>query len=240
VLSLIPFFVAIAVFAALIVIANRFHARFQAAPVESAPKVEPPRAVEPSADIPTEAAEAARNLALLKWREGFMNEDDVIDYMRDAMADEFPDVDTEELINAALDDAIATVAEEQKQWPAATDCDRVDAAFAALEKRGVIALQNFSCCGNCGHGEALAEMKQEALERPLHGYAFYHAQDTERAAAGDGLYIAFGDDTTNAESQEAVAGEIVTALRDAGLAPEWDASVNQRVFVPLTWQRRRS
>jgi hypothetical protein len=35
----------------------------------------------------------------------------------------------------------------QAQWPQVTDCDLLDAAFAELDRAGVIARQNFSCCG---------------------------------------------------------------------------------------------
>src|SRR5262245_61330412 len=47
---------------------------------------------------------------------------------------------------------------EEATWKGPTDCDRLDAAFAALQRRGVVARQNFSCCSNCGHGEMWDEM----------------------------------------------------------------------------------
>src|SRR5690606_23939670 len=50
------------------------------------------------------------------------------------------------LAEAALTEHLA----EQATWPATTDCDRLDAAFAKLEDAGIVARQHFSCCGTCG------------------------------------------------------------------------------------------
>ena len=45
-------------------------------------------------------------------------------------------------VSAAIDVEIARWEAEKQTWPTVTDCDRLDAAFAALNERGVIALQN--------------------------------------------------------------------------------------------------
>jgi Domain of unknown function (DUF6891) len=34
----------------------------------------------------------------------------------------------------------------QERWPAVTDCDLLDRAFEELERAGVVARQNFTCC----------------------------------------------------------------------------------------------
>jgi hypothetical protein len=34
----------------------------------------------------------------------------------------------------------------QGQWDGPTDCDRLDEAFAELDRGGVVARQNFTCC----------------------------------------------------------------------------------------------
>src|SRR4029453_10638281 len=49
-----------------------------------------------------------------------------------------------------FDEELAAHTARQSTWPKTTDCDRLDAAFVALEKSGVISRQHFSCCGNCG------------------------------------------------------------------------------------------
>jgi hypothetical protein len=34
----------------------------------------------------------------------------------------------------------------QEQWPAVTDCDLLDRALEELDRAGVVARQNFTCC----------------------------------------------------------------------------------------------
>ena len=51
-----------------------------------------------------------------------------------------------------------STAAAQATWPAETDCDRLDKAFADLEQHGIVARQNFSDCGTCGVAEIPAEI----------------------------------------------------------------------------------
>src|SRR5688500_16889972 len=82
---------------------------------------------------------------------------------------------------------------EQAAWPAVTDCDRLDRAFGELEQRGIVARQNFSCCQNCGSTEIWGEV-DDALDagKAARGHTYYHAQDSQAAAEGGGLYLAYG------------------------------------------------
>jgi hypothetical protein len=41
--------------------------------------------------------------------------------------------------------ALAHLAAEQ-QWPAVTDCDLLDRAFEELQRAGIVARQDFTCC----------------------------------------------------------------------------------------------
>lgn len=140
----------------------------------------------------------------------------------------------------------AAQAAEERTWPVPTDCDRLDRAFAALERRGVVARQNFACCQTCGHAEIGDEIESGTAEEPVRGYAFFHRQDTESAAAGEGLYLAYGavmpGPASPAEWNRAateVAGEVVTALRAEGLDAAWNGDLEMRIGVPLIWRRRR-
>lgn len=127
----------------------------------------------------------------------------------------------------------------QANWPEVTDCDRLDAAFAALEANGVISRQDFTCCGTCGASEIHGEIDAARREgRPAHGYAFYHQQDTESAADGGGLYLNYGADEPGDEAAVAVGHEIVAALKAKGLSPEWNGRIERRIHVPMDWKRR--
>ena len=47
---------------------------------------------------------------------------------------------------------------EQAGWESPTDCDRLDEAFATLNRLGIVARQDFSCCTPCGHKDIWQEI----------------------------------------------------------------------------------
>jgi hypothetical protein len=123
----------------------------------------------------------------------------------------------------------------QADWPAVTDSDRLTAAFVRLEAAGIVARESFTCCQTCGFAEIGGEVSEQV---PARGFTFYHQQDAEGAVDGDGLYLAygsFGPPLTTAE----VGAEVVETLRGQGLTVEWDGDTNRRIFVSMTWRRRR-
>lgn len=136
-------------------------------------------------------------------------------------------------------EAVAAHAREQATWPAVTDCDRLDAAFAELEGRGIVCRQDFSCCSNCGEAEIGGEMADvEDDGREVIGYVFYHQQDTERAVDGGGVYLKYGPNTDGPDTAE--IGQMITAaVMAAGLTADWDGDPNNAVRVRLEWKRRR-
>jgi hypothetical protein len=171
---------------------------------------------------------------------GFYDEDMILVRAVDSFEDEFDRAFLNGEAQRMLREEIAAHARDQQGWPARTDCDRLDDAFAALEANGVIARQNFTCCGTCGSTEIWDEI--DAVGKaggPTRGYAFFHMQDTERAAEGDGLYLNYGACEDGEEAALAVANDIVTQLEAHGLRTEWNGSWNQRIGVSLDWKRRR-
>jgi hypothetical protein len=75
--------------------------------------------------------------------------------------------------------------------------------------------------------------------RTVEGFVFYHRQDLERAAAGDGLFLAYGALEDSSEAAASVGNKIVGAMRKAGLRVEWNGDAAQRISVTLDWKRRR-
>lgn len=120
--------------------------------------------------------------------------------------------------------------EAEKSWPAVTDCDRLDAAFAELQRSGIVARQDFTCCRNCGETEIRAELADTD-----EGYVFFHAQDTERAVEGGALWLRYGAVTGPATP---VGQRVADALTRHGLTVDWDGDPERAIRVPLTWQRR--
>lgn len=178
--------------------------------------------------------------------EGFSERDSIIENAMDSAVDEYQEYERDELepkVTELTDAAIAAHHKRQARWKRDTDCDRLDQAFAELERQGVVARQNFTCCSTCGHyeiGDEIATFrKKKKKSAPVSGYAFYHMQDTESAVEGGGIYIKY-DTLSNDEAQKVAVGEaIVAALTAAGLRPEWDGDPNTGVFVNVTWRKRR-
>jgi hypothetical protein len=140
---------------------------------------------------------------------------------------------------AEISEAFADHFQAQATWPAITDCDRLDRAFAALNERGIVARHDFSCCQNCG----LTEIGDEVVSvaeggKSVTGFTFYHAQDTDRATQGDGLYLTFGHIDGSEENGTEIGRLVVKALGEAGLETNWDETFGKRISVLLEWKRR--
>lgn len=186
---------------------------------------------QPLDDVMDELRRAVR----IELRMGFMPVDDIVQAVVERMEDD-------ERVRPAAEHLLRVESEalrhEQATWPAATDCDRLDAAFQELEARGIVARQDFSCCQNCGSGEIWAEVEDaKAGGLDVRGHTYYHAQDTEGAAEGVGLYLAYG--AVEEDGTAEIGREIVAVLNAHGLATEWDGSPKTRILVPLDWKRRR-
>ena len=63
-----------------------------------------------------------------------------------------------------LEDETAAYHHEAAGWPALTDHDRLEQAFAALETQGVVCRQNFTCCGTCGVAEIGDDREIEEID----------------------------------------------------------------------------
>jgi len=191
-----------------------------------------------SASFAAETAESVKDFVLREVAGGFTPLDEIVANAVDFVSDEVsPDL-VLPYAQRCLDEAVAGHREQQRAWPRVTDCDRLDAAFAALEACGVVARQNFTCCQTCGHAEIWDEI-EGAGPPPAHGYTFYHSQDTDSAVDGHGLCLAYGATDRGDEAATRVGHEIVQALRTEGLDPKWDGSVKTRIQLPLVWRRRR-
>ncbi len=72
----------------------------------------------------------------------------------------------------------------------------------------------------------------------VRGGCFYHGQDVERAVAGGELCIAFGATSGRDEDSLEVANDIIEVLSKHGFRPRWNGTIDERIFLPLNWQRR--
>lgn len=171
---------------------------------------------------------------------GFLSPAAVVQSVLDVFVDDAgPDV-LEPLAERLTRKAVAAHALSERTWPDVTDCDRLDDAFAELNRGGIVCRQNFSCCGNCGVAEIGDEMQAEAeAGLKVRGYAFYHMQDTEAAVEGCGLFLNYGATDGDAVASEDVGRKIADTLTRHGLTVQWDGSLQTRIGVQLDWKRRR-
>lgn len=128
---------------------------------------------------------------------------------------------------------------DQKSWPAITDNVRLDRAFADLQKDGILARQNFWCCGTCG-GDAVVDEIARANKRKhtFDGYTYFHEQDTAIAVLGHGLNLGYGTPDFEPKESVAIGLLVVKALRKHGLKPQWSGDLEDHIHIPMNWQRK--
>ena len=156
-----------------------------------------------------------------------------------ACLDDLLDGDVDEaMLRALIDEEMHQKRAQEKDWPAQTDCDRLDAVFADLNGAMVIALQNAGYTTDEAHAD-VGELYAQRPDGTYRGYCFYHGQDLERAVAGEGIMLAFGDMQDTDAGKAAIAALIIDTLQRHGFAADWNGSVRTRINVPhLHWQRR--
>jgi hypothetical protein len=170
---------------------------------------------------------------------GFDTRADIAGSASEVFSDEASAEDLLPFAASEVDRAIEEQLRAEMEWPETTDCDRLDAAFAELESNGIVARQDFSCCGTCGVAEIFDEMDPgKGRSSPVRGYTFFHMQDTEAAADGSGLYLNYGSVKEGEGAAVAIGHEIVSTLRKHGLTSRWDGALNKRIDVGIKWQRR--
>jgi len=99
-------------------------------------------------------------------------------------------------------------------------------AFEKMRESGIFAAHNFCCCDSCGRRE-LEETDGEA------GYAFYHAQSTDIAAATGELHIGYASYWDSFEDDVEIGETIASCLRETGYDVVWDGLAETKILVKL-------
>lgn len=142
-------------------------------------------------------------------------------------------------VERILRESVEAHVKAQAAWPSVTDCDRLDAAFAELEKLGIVCRQNFSCCGTCAASEIWDEIEAERKKgREIIGCAHYNWQTTESAVEGDGVWLSYGSVVRGERASVDIGHKIADAMRAQGLEVTWNGSLDRRIHVALDWKRR--
>lgn len=171
-----------------------------------------------------------------------------------ADADEFVDAEQEgwdltgDQLYAAFEAAREVRIEQQAQWTSEQTGTNLDRAFAELNEAGILARQNFTCCGTCGTAEIGGEMDGS---RHWRGYVFFHQQDTETLVDSGYAYLNYGlfppadfDQEAYSQLSEAdkeaayladleavIADDAVPRLEKHGLDVEWDGNIRTRILL---------
>jgi|SRR5579859_374792 len=182
---------------------------------------------------------SVRQYILEKVNEGFYSREEITEDAEEYVNDEFERDDLDSIIEVTVDELLEAHSRLQETWNQPTDCDKLDIAFATLDADGIVARQNFEDCLNCGLAMIWGEIDKAKEQHQVEGYVFYHWQDTERAARGEGLFLAFGSVVEDESRLVQTGWRIVQAIHQAGLEVDWTGSPNNRLLVRMDWKRRR-
>jgi hypothetical protein len=173
-------------------------------------------------------------------KSGFASRDEIIEAGTDFLLGEYDFDWIEDNAARITDECLNEHFASQRTWTGETDCDRLDEAFVELDRNGIVARQNFTCCQTCGCAEISYEIEDTEAFRPVRGYVFFHTQDTESAVRNGYLYLAFGSLLGDEHESKVIANEVCETLKRHGLEPDWNGAVKTRICIrEINWQRRR-
>lgn len=106
---------------------------FEVAPME-------PRTLQQTVD-------AMRGYIQQKTAAGFDAPKDIENSAVEVFSDEQQPLVLQPIAERLTREALEAHRAAQRKWPAVTDCDLLDRAFAELERAGIVSRQDFTCCG---------------------------------------------------------------------------------------------
>lgn len=203
---------------------------------ETIEEFEPAPPEEPADVMADMRADLVRQL-----RAGYLGDAAIVKALVEAWKDQIPAKEIRAEARRVLPQARAEHMARQRGWPKVTDCDRLDKAFAELERSGILTRQDYWCCGTCGCAAIYDEMQELVRKKKrARGYTFFHAQDTQAVVEGESLFLNYGAVDCTAAGGVAIGKEVVRVLRKHGLKPKWSGKIEQRIRVTMKWQRRRA
>jgi hypothetical protein len=94
-----------------------------------------------------QTVEEMRRYILRQTAAGFESAEAIENSALEVFSDDQPPEVLRPIAERLTREAVEAHLAAQAQWPAITDCDLVDRAFDELERAGVVARQDFTCCG---------------------------------------------------------------------------------------------
>lgn len=132
--------------------------------------------------------EGSDSLAAQVWLQVLRGNADVDSYLETFVDDLDEAGVSEEAARAWFASVIAMRRAQQDAWEAPPR-SRLTEAFDELANIGVVARQDFSCCGNCASAEIWDERD---ASRTWRGYVYFHQQDTDSIIEDRATYLGYG------------------------------------------------
>jgi hypothetical protein len=177
------------------------------------------------------AEEHVREFTRSAVRSGLLSEQGLYDEVLLAITSELPSFeDPAAVARRWITEFRDELDRDAATWPATTDHDRLQAAFAELEAAGVVVLQG------CEDHWAAKERLQSGAADPARGIAWFTPPDVWHAIDEGMLEVnVWHADTANVAPGDALLDHVITVLADHGLEAHFDEG---RVEVSASWQRR--
>ncbi|MFT4187067.1 MAG: hypothetical protein QM621_00635 [Aeromicrobium sp.] len=197
-------------------------------------------------DLSPEVEELLRRRAWEQIVRGDLDVDGFIELIADELPERLDlDADEAEAIvgqgEEIFDAALTARRAQQAQWSDAETATTLTRAFEALAEIGVVARENFTCCGTCGSTEIWDEVDDS---RTWRGYVFYHMQDTDSLIETGETYIGYGAFPTTKKPLfqskarhyestvvDLMTNEVIPLLERHGVTVEWDGQLSRRILL---------
>ena len=98
-------------------------------------------------------------------------------------------------------------------------------AFTNLNKNGIRAIQNFSCCQSCGTYAICDNPREGDI-----GYTFYHDQDNENLKERGECNLSFGR-VVDSINEEQIGTIVCKALKEQNINYKWSGNAGRRIEV---------
>lgn len=163
---------------------------------------------------------------------GFLSDDEILESCVEYLEDNYPD-ECEHIAEADLLDIIEMLREKFQNTGSQENFLKLDAAFQALRKQGIVALH----CAGYTQSDGFEDCNEVASE--LHekgekvvGCCFYTEQELEHMLHKDGplFYFSFGNYFEKPTAEE--VGQMIAAeLEAAGLCVQWNGTAETKIAV---------
>lgn len=170
-----------------------------------------------------------------------------VEYFLEEVEDTLGISGEDDRVTAIFDAVIAAWKARAKERRDAGLISNIDAAFAELNSKGVVARGAFTCCGTCAN----TEIWDEAPDGEWLGYIYFHQQDAESIPERGQTYLGYGanmphyisEPEWDALSEDArdvfylavvkdlAEATIIPVLRAHGLSVTWNGDLATRILV---------